>query len=419
MSCSENENGGQTAGMPRRQSLSAAQARRVVLAAHGLADRRPPGRVDRRHLRRVVQRLGLVQMDSVNVLVRAHHLPFFTRLGIHDPELLHRLAYEHHEVFEYWGHEASLIDVELEPLLRWRMADGHRWNGPATVGAERPDLVATIERLVLEAGPLSAAEVDAHLGTADERTSPWWGWSDTKKALEHLFWHGRVGAVRRAGFERAYCDPARTVPAEIRTRPTPDRETALRGLLLVAARAQGLGTPRDLADHWRLPIREARQVLAAMVADGQLELVEVEGWPEPAIHHPDAVLPRRVDACALVSPFDTAMWERSRVERLHDFRYAIEIYVPQHKRVHGYYVLPLLLGDTYVARVDLKADRAGRRLLVQAAHAEPDLAARGTDEGEVAERLLGELRTMATWLGLDDVVVADRGDLAPALVAQR
>jgi len=405
--------------VPRPAQLSAAQARRTIVAAQGLAAPRVEGRVDRRHLRRVVGRLGLVQIDSVNVLVRAHHLPFFSRLGPHDRSLLHRLAYRHHEVFEYWGHEASLVDVQLEPLLRWRMADGHAWGGPSTLAARRPDLVAEIESVVLEAGPLSAAEVDELLGTRRDRTGPWWGWSDTKKALEHLFWAGRVGAVRRESFERAYCHPDRTVPADVRARPTPTREEALRGLLLVAARAHGVATARDLADYWRLPIAEVRALVPAMVADGELEAVAVEGWRDEAVRHPGAVLPRRVEACALVSPFDQAMWERRRVERVHGFRYAIEIYVPKHKRVHGYYVLPFLLGDTYVARVDLKADRAGRRLLVQAAHAEPDLAARGTDEGEVAERLLGELRTMATWLGLDDVVVADRGDLAPALVAQR
>ncbi len=403
--------------MPRPSSLSAAQARRTVLAAQGLAAPRPTGRVDRRHLRGVVRRLGLVQIDSVNVLARAHHLPFFSRLGPHDETLLHRLAYEDHAVFEYWGHEASLIDVELEPLLRWRMAEGHRWNGPATVGARRPDLVEQLADIVAQVGPVSAAEVDELLGTRRDRTGPWWGWSDTKKALEHLFWHGRVGAVRRAGFERAYCDPARTIPAEVRARPTPSREEAIRGLLLVAARAHGVATPKDLADYWRLPIVEVRALVPGMVADGQLEAVAVEGWREGAVRHPAAPLPRRVDACALVSPFDVAMWHRERIERIHRFRYAIEIYVPAAKRVHGYYVLPFLLGDTYVARVDLKADRPGRRLLVQSAWAEPDLTERGTDEDEVAARLGGELRLLASWLGLDDVVVVDRGDLAPALVA--
>ncbi len=365
----------------------------------------------------MVRRLGLVQIDSVNVLARAHHLPFFSRLGPHDPTLLDRLAYRDHALFEYWGHEASLIDVDLEPALRWRMADGHRWSGPATVGARRPELIEQLATIVCEVGPVSAAEVDELLGTRRDRTGPWWGWSDTKKALEHLFWHGRVGAVRRGSFERAYCDPAMTVPPEVRSRPTPTREDALRQLLLVAARAHGVATPKDLADYWRLPILEVRALVPAMVADGQLEAVEVAGWREGAVRHPDVALPRRVDACALVSPFDVAMWHRERVDRLHGFRYTIEIYVPAAKRVHGYYVLPFLLGDTYVARVDLKADRPGRRLLVQSAWAEPDLADRGTDELEVADRLHGELRLLATWLDLDDVVVVDRGDLAPALAA--
>lgn len=398
-------------------SLSAAQARRLVLAAQGLAAPRPTGRVDRRHLRRVVDRLGLVQIDSVNVLVRAHHVPFFSRLGPHDPELLGRLAYRDRELFEYWGHEASLVDVRLEPHLRWRMAEGHRWRGPAEVVRRLPALADEVESLVLAAGPLSAAEVDQHLGAGESRTGAWWGWSDTKKVLEHLFWEGRLGAVRRGGFERAYCDPDLTVPPAIRARPTPDRETSLRELLLVAARAHGVATPRDLADYWRLPIREVRALLPAMVADGQLDAVAVQGWDGLVVRHPGATLPRRVEACALVSPFDPAMWERSRIERVHGFRYAIEIYVPAARRVHGYYVLPFLLGDTYVARVDLKADRPGRKLLVQAAWREPDLAERGTDDAEVADRLAGELRAMATWLDLDDVVVTGAGDLAPALAA--
>jgi len=403
--------------VPRPAALSAAQARRTALAAQGLAAPRPSGRVDRRHLRRVVDRLGLVQLDSVNVLERAHHVPFFSRLGPHDRTLLHRLAYEDHVLFEYWGHEASLIDVRLEPLLRWRMAEEHRWGGPQAVGRKRGDLVRAVEAIVHAEGPLSAAEVDVHLGTVRERTGPWWGWSDTKKALEHLFWSGRAGALRRPSFERVYCHPDVAVPAAIRAQPTPPRDEALRGLLVAAARSQGVATARDLAEHWRLPIREVRELLPAMGAEGLLDAVAVEGWTEVAYRHPDAALPRRVDACALVSPFDQAMWSRDRVERLHRFRYAIEIYVPAAKRVHGYYVLPFLLGDTYVARVDLKADRMARRLLVQSAWVEPDLAARGTDDGEVADRLAGELREVAAWLDLDDVVVVGPGDLAPALAA--
>ena len=353
----------------------------------------------------------MVQIDSVNVLERAHHLPFFSRLGDHDRTLLPRLAYDDHELFEYWGHVASLVDVRLEPFLRWRMAEGHAWGGPARTAAQRPDLVAALEREVLEHGPLSAAELDDR----ERRTGPWWGWSETKQALEHLFWAGRVGALRRDNFERVYCHPDDAVPPDIRALPTPDEETAKRTLLDVAARAHGVAAPADLADYWRLPIRETRDLLRAMVADGQLEEVDVEGWTGPALRHPEARLPRRIDARALVSPFDVAMWHRERIERVHDFGYRIEIYVPEAQRRFGYYVLPFLLGDTYVARVDLKADRAAGRLLVRSAHAEPDLAARGTSPDEVAHELAAELRELAQWLDLTAIDVADHGDLATPL----
>ena len=397
--------------MTRPPTLSVAQARRISLRATGLDGSRPAGRVDRRHLRRVIQRLGLVQLDSVNVLARAQYLPFFSRLGPYDTRLLDELAYRDHELFEYWGHVASLVRIDLHPLLRWRMAEEHAWAGPSSVAARRPDLVAALEAEVLANGPLSAGELDG----SERRRGPWWGWGDTKRVLEHLFWTGRIGASRRGNFERVYCHPADAVPVEVLDIPTPPEQEAKCSLLLHAARAHGVGTARDLADYWRQPILEVRQLLRALVADGLLEQVSVEGWSEPAYLHPEATLPRSVDACALVSPFDQAMWERSRVERLHDFRYTIEIYVPQAKRVYGYYVLPFLLGDTYVARVDLKADRRHRRLLVRSAHAEADLHRRGTDELEVVERLAGELRSLAGWLGLDDIVVERRGDLAAAL----
>jgi uncharacterized protein YcaQ len=399
--------------MPRPQSLSRAQARRIALRATGLDRPRPAGAVDRRHLRRVVRQLGVVQLDSVNVLVRTQYLPFFSRLGPYDRGLLDTMAYDDHELFEYWGHAASLIDVGHHPLLRWRMAQDHAWGGPSAVAAKRPDLVAALEQEVIANGPVSAGALDA----SDRRKGPWWGWGDTKRALEHLFWTGRIGALRSGTFERLYCRPSDAVPHAVLASPTPDDETAKRSLLLLAAGAHGIGTARDLADYWRQPILETRRQLRGLAAEGALEQVEVEGWREPAYLHPGATLPRSVDACALVSPFDQAMWERDRVERLHGFRYTIEIYVPRPQRVHGYYVLPFLLGDTYVARVDLKADRFGGRLLVQAAHAEPDLDRRGTDEHHVAERLTGELRSMATWLGLDDVHVVGHGDLAPVLAA--
>jgi uncharacterized protein YcaQ len=393
--------------MPRPATLSVAQARRIALAAQGFAERRPPGRVDRRHVRKVFDRLGLVQMDSVNVLVRTQYLPLFSRLGPYDRSLLDRLAYQDHEVFEYWGHEASLIRADIQPLLRWRMDGDHRWSGMRQwVADQDPKLIDTVHAAVLADGPISAGELDDE----DRKKGPWWGWGDTKRTLEHLFYVGRVGAVRRHTFERAYCDPALVVPAEVLALPTPDPRDAMVTLLERSARGFGVGTAKDLADYFRLPIKAARPMLEEMADAGVVDRVTVDGWKEPTYLHPEAKIPRRIDACALVSPFDSIMWERDRIERLFEFSYRIEIYVPKPKRTYGYYVLPFLLGDRYVARVDLKSDRADSKLLVQSAFAEP-----GVDHAEVAERLCGELRLMATWLGLDDVVVVDRGDLAPAL----
>jgi uncharacterized protein YcaQ len=392
----------------RPDSLSLAQARRVTIAAQGLAARRPTGRIDRRHLRKVFARLHLIQIDSVNVLVRSHYLPVFSRLGPYDRSLLDRLAYEDHDVFEYWGHDASLIRADLEPLFRWRMRGDHQWSGMRHLDAEHGALIESLYAEVMASGPASAGDLDA----SDRKKGPWWGWGDTKRALEHLFHEGRVGAIRRSNFERAYCDPELVVPPAVRQRSTPSSRDAMVELLGLAARGHGVGTAKDLADYFRLPIKVVRPLLDEMADSGLVERVDVEGWPHAAYVHPDLQVPRRVDACALVSPFDSIMWERHRVERLFGFRYRIEIYVPKPKRVFGYYVLPFLLGDRYVARVDLKADRVGSRLLVQAAWAEP-----GVEHVVVAERLLGELRSMATWLGLDDVVVVDRGDLAPHLRA--
>lgn len=401
-----------------RPTMSRAQARRLVLRAQGLDRPRPTGRIDRRHVRRVLADLSLIQIDSVNVVARAQYLPLFSRLGPYDRSLLDTMAYRHNELFEYWGHEASLIAAEHHPLLRWRMDGVHAWGRPKRVADERPDLVAALEAEVLANGPVSAGGLAEMMDGERGRTSPWWGWGDTKAALEYLFGAGRIAAIRNGNFERLYCHPRHAIPQAVLDAPTPDDETALRQLMLLAARAHGVGTARDLADVWRLNIAVARRVLDDLAAEGLVEATRVEGWRDVAFRHPAVTLPRRTDACALVSPFDSAMWERGRIERLHDFEYRIEIYVPADKRRYGYYVYPFLLGDTYVARVDLKADRATGRLLVQSAHAEPDLDARGTDRFTVAARLAGELRTMAGWLGLDDVAVAARGDLSPALSAE-
>jgi uncharacterized protein YcaQ len=358
-------------------------------------------------VRKVFDRLGLIQIDSVNVLVRSHYLPLFSRLGPYDRSLLDRFVYRDHEAFEYWGHEASLIHAPLHPLLRWRMARDHQWKGMRRFAAEKADLIEEVHALVMAAGHTGSSD----LGARERRKEPWWDWNDNKAALEHLFYVGRLGATRRENFERAYCDPALVVPVDVFGAPTPTDRDAMVGLLEHAARAHGVGTAKDLGDYFRLPIREVRPLLEEMTDDGVVERVEVEGWgTQPAYIHPDAHLPRWVRAQALVSPFDSVMWERDRVERTYGFTYRIEIYVPKPKRVHGYYVLPFLLGDRYVGRVDLKADRAAGTLLVQSAFAED-----GVDHLEVAEPLLEELRLMAGWLGLGDVVVKDRGDLAPTL----
>jgi uncharacterized protein YcaQ len=396
----------------RRTRLSAAEARRIVLAAQGFAEPPLDRPVDTRALRsRVLDRVGLIQIDSVNVLQRAHYLPAFSRLGPYDTDLLDKLShYAPRRLFEYWGHEASLIPVALQPHLRWRMRRAHddAWGGMRRIARDRPELVAAVLDDLRARGPLTAAQL-AHLDEPRGRKGPWWDWSDVKRALEFLFWSGEVTSARRRRFERLYDVPERVLPPAIVAAPTPDDDEAQRELLRVAARALGVATESDLRDYFRLPAADAKPRVAELVEAGELLPVDVEGWRGPSYLAPGARLPRRVDARALVGPFDSLIWERPRVERVFGFRYRIEIYVPKEQRVHGYYVLPLLLGDRLVARVDLKADRAGGALLVQAAHAEPDAP------GETAEALAGELARMASWLGLGGVVMAGAGDLAPAL----
>jgi uncharacterized protein YcaQ len=394
------------------ERLSAAQARRMALAAQGFAD--PPARrePDGWALRRVLDRVGLIQIDSVNVLSRAHYLPLFSRLGPYDTELLDRAAWRApRRLFEYWGHEASLLPVATQPLLRWRMerAGDDAWGGMRRIQRERPELVDRVLADVRERGPIAASEVVEE--EAPARTGPWWDWSDVKRAFEWLFWSGQITSARRRGFERLYDVPERVLPREVVETPTPSLEDAQRELVRIASRALGVAAEKDLRDYFRLPVAEARARVEELVEAGELWPVEVERWSLPAYVHPEARLPRAVDARALVGPFDSLVWERPRVERVFGFRYRIEIYVPKPKRVHGYYVLPFLLGDRLVARVDLKADRAAGVLRVQASHAEPDAPA------ETAEALAAELESMAGWLGLDGVAVQPRGDLAAPLAA--
>jgi len=390
--------------------LSSAEARRIALAAQGFRVPRPTTVVpDRRHMRRVIDRVGLIQIDSVNVLARSHYLPFFARLGPYPARLLDALAYDHRELFEYWGHEASFIPMGLQPLFRWRMAraaDGEAWGGLASIARELPEYVERIYAEVRDRGPLGASA----LAEPGARAGAWWGWADGKRALEWLFWTGRVTTAGRRNFERLYDLTERVIPASVLALPTPPEDEAHRALLRIAARSLGVATAGDLADYFRIRGPLARPRIAELVEDGALVPVRVAGWSHPAFLDPSARLPRRVDARALLSPFDSLVWERSRTDRLFGFHLRLELYTPAPKRVHGYYVLPFLLGDRLAARVDLKADRKAGRLLALGAFTEAHAA-----PSAVAAPLAGSLREMADWLGLESVVVGERGDLVDAL----
>lgn len=393
--------------------LTAAQARRIALAAQGFADERPKGRPDARVLARVLSRIGLIQIDSVNVLTRAQYLPLFSRLGPYPISLLDRASGRApRRLFEYWAHMASLVPVSTQPALRFRMARASEqaWGSVRRLARDKPGLVRWIHQEVRERGPVSAREIGHDV---PRRKDHWgWNWSDAKIALEWLFFCGEVSAAgRNAAFERLYDLPERVLPPEILAEPTPGEEESHRRLVAIAARACGVATQQCLRDYFRLSAKETAIAVSQLVDAGELIPVRVEGWSRPAYLHAKARLPRRIRARALVGPFDSLVFERSRTEQLFTFRYRIEIYVPARQRVHGYYVLPFLLGDRLVARVDLKADRAAGLLRVQFAHAE------ASAPPETAGELAAELTAMAEWLGLRDVTVVDRGDLARPLQA--
>jgi uncharacterized protein YcaQ len=385
--------------------ISNKTARKIALAAQGFADPRPSGRVTAAHIRRVLARIGMLQLDSVNVLVRSHYLPLFSRLGPYPAQLLDDYAYKRRHLYEYWGHAASLIPVERFPLLRFRMEESSHW-GLQRFADESADYIDRVLDEVRQHGPIPVGE----LSDGNERIGSWWGWGKGKLALEHLFHRGLITASARTAFTRYYDLTERVIPPQHYNALPASKDDARRELLLLAAQHHGLGTAKDLADYYRLPILPARAALRDLASAHVLEQVEVQGWKEPAYLHPRARVPRRITANALLSMFDSLVWERDRTERLFDFRYRIEIYTPAPKRIYGYYVLPFLMGDSLVARVDLKADRQAKALLVRAAHAEP-----GYDKEAIAAALTPELHSMARWLDLADINISPTGDLAPFL----
>ncbi len=398
-------NRGRQGGEILKTDLSNREARRIALAAQGFADRAPAGRIDSRHFDRLFDRVKVVQLDSVNVAVRAHYMPAFSRLGPYPPERLDAYAYRKRRLFEAWGHVASLLPVEHYPLLRHRMeAAGAR---VAHAFGERGDYVEAVYREVAERGPLSASDLR---DPGRPRNRPWWGRSDGKRALEWLFAAGRLAASRGGNFVRFYDLTERVIPAHVLSLPAPETADAQRELLRLAGGALGIATAADLADYYRIRMPQARPRLQELVEEGELLAARVEGWSRPAFLRREARTPRRMRAGALLSPFDSLIWHRDRTERLFGFHYRIEIYVPEPERQYGYYVYPFLIGDALAARVDVKADRARGALLVRGAYREA-----GSDPDVVAVALAAQLRSMASWLKLGKVIVERRGNLAARL----
>jgi uncharacterized protein YcaQ len=390
------------------QVLSRAQARRVTLAAQGFLDHRHTTPT-MRTLQRTVDRTGVLQIDSVQVLARAHQMPLFSRMGPYDTGLLQRAAEKHpRRLVEYWAHVAAYMPVDLWPHMQFRMRSNRE--RPA-LAHDRPELVAALLAEVRDRGPSTPRDLDDGLPRAKEAWG--WNWSETQRVLVYLFGTGDLAVAGRNGaFERLYDLPERVLPAEVLATPTPTDEEAARELVRRAARSFGVATVKCLSDYYRMGTAPTKQAVTELVEAGELVPVEVEGWAKPAWLHRDARIPRSVPARTLLSPFDPVVWERDRTEHLFGFHYRIEIYVPEHLRRYGYYVLPFLLGDELVARVDLKADRRTGTLVVKSAHAEPGAPP------ETAAELAAHLDEMAGWLALGTIQVDPKGDLAAALASE-
>ncbi|MCK0118708.1 winged helix DNA-binding domain-containing protein [Isoptericola sp. S6320L] len=402
------------------ESMSITEARRVALRAQSLDRGRPDGPVTMRRLTGAVDRLNLLQIDSVNVLARAHLVPLYSRLGPYDTGLLERAAGRApRRLVETWAHVASYVPTSTYPLLEWRRRAYQReaWGSIAAVPQAHPHELELVRSLVTELGPVTGSRIHDELERAG-RTAPrsrleWgWNWTTAKRCLEYLFFTGEVMSARRnSAFERCYDLPERVLPPALRHAPGISDDDAIRRLLELGARAHGVGTARCFRDYFRLRGPRAQRALADLVDDGTLVPVDVDGWGEPTYRHRDAVLPRRATGSALLSPFDPLVWERRRLEALFDVFYRIEIYVPAHRRRLGYYVLPFLQGEQITAMVDLKADRPAGVLRVTAAHRTPHA------DGVTPAALAAELRLLADWLGLAEVAVVPTGDLAADLAA--
>ena len=395
-------------------TLTAAEARRIALAAQGFGRRKTAGISSWPRIATAIDDMRLLQLDSVNVLVRSHYLPVFSRIGTYDRAGLDRRAFaigKGRQYFEYWAHEASLLPLRLHPLMRWRMERAKRFIGfnPGYVTRIRGDraYLRKVLREVADRGPIAAGDLD----DPGERSGPWWGWHRGKEAIEYLFRTGEVTAAgRRGGFERVYDLAERVIPADIIAAPTPKEADAIRELAMAGAEAFGVATEMDIRDYFRLPVLEARRAVAELVEGGRLTPVAVDGWDRPAYLAKGAVAPARLAATALLSPFDPLVWFRPRTERLFGFHYRIEIYTPQAKRRFGYYVLPFLHNGRMAARIDLKADRAAGTLEVRGAHPEEQ-----ADRDDIAPALAAELVRLAGWLGLEEVRVLPSGELAGPL----
>ena len=394
---------GGASAAPRAREIGRPQARRIAIAAQGLAAPRPSGPVTMRHIGSLLGRIGLLQIDSVNVVARAHLLPVFARLGPYDVALLDRASGRApRRLVEYWAHEASVVPPRTRERLRWgmdRLADGVHVR---RLRAEHPEVLAAVRSLLDERGPLTGREVHSLLEASPAVQRDHWGWNWTlaKQALEALFAVGEVtSAGRTRQFERRYDLTERVIPSEIRESAPDNEADAVRELVRISLRGLGIGSVRCIADYFRLSMAAVRPALDDLVEEGVARPVTVRDWG-PAYLDTAAAVPRAVTARALLAPFDPLVFERTRLERLFDMHYRIEIYTPAHKRVHGYYVLPFLLGETLVGRVDLKADRAADALVVRSAFAQPDAPA------DTAEQLAHELVDLAGWLDLSDVTIA-------------